>query len=940
MSAARIRPRRPAALDRVEVLSRVDLPVAADRFLGPGVGSGSRRRWPCPAPGHPASDRKPAVGVFRGDDGIQRWKCRTCGTHGTAVDLVMHTQQREFREALRLLDDLAGQLQPADPQPSAPAESASPARVPRDVLLSQYDLAGLADELLGVGKGRGRSRSWPCPLPTHGPQTGATPPVTIRRDSSGIQRWRCHACGDGGTAIDLLMHTRNLDVGDAFAVLLDRLGGVEVPQLRPAPPRLPAPPVQPTRRSRQAIASYIARCEELLWGDMGLPGRRLLANRGLEEPVLRAHRIGYDPGPALLSRARGLPHGGPAIVLPVTGGFDQPQYVQARYLAVNDRRYDQPVEELAGPAPRFDFLRTVGDEIDPGVVVVSEGKFDGLSAVQAGYAAAAVLSAGLPDERVAKALLERYPDRRYVLAFDDNKAGHDGAAKLASELVQAGVDPAQVTRLVPPHTDLNGWLQASRGEFAAQLRQGVNDAPLAIPPDSPPTPDPRLATERGPAALPAGRTPTYTVAVWHAPALPEDPPPRDPAYTFALPAGLLAAEAAAERAEDRRGDLHQLAAELAVDVGGGADPIRYAEPYRTLAVDYQFAGIRPIAIGDVLVVTDPEARAATLECTADGVTRTRAPSLAVDPAATGTASPSDGSYLVSIVKPDAEVADRLHHVHDLALPASLVDRYVTEITEAGGRVRPDAAAASVAWELSVWDAAQQVEPFASMSASMHAVGGALRPGDTVVVEPPAGPASALQLLDEGNWQPLPVSPASEPAVHQIHILHPVPSQALQGAALQATDYDLVHTLAIPTASLSMPPLDVVAGNQTPERLAELVYVVAGNGDPADSPEPLAGLARRYQESSLRPVGAGDVVLITAPWAGHAATALQCTREGEFTPLAEPPQFGPPGHNPDPPQLQWSPDGGVTLGDRAETQLRKFLASQAASAPALALDAGL
>lgn len=77
----------------------------------------------------------------------------------------------------------------------------------RDALLAAVDLRALADDLLGPPSGGGRSPMWPCPSAQHA-QTGRTPPVSIFTSRRGEQRWRCHGCGDGGTAIDLVLAVR------------------------------------------------------------------------------------------------------------------------------------------------------------------------------------------------------------------------------------------------------------------------------------------------------------------------------------------------------------------------------------------------------------------------------------------------------------------------------------------------------------------------------------------------------------------------------------------------------------------------------------------------------------------------------------------------------------------------------------------------------------
>src|SRR5207249_4884440 len=97
-------------------------------------------------------------------------------------------------------------------------------RYDRDEILARVDLPALCEETLGPPKGRGRSATWPCPAPRHGTQTGKTPPVSIFTTRYGEQRWRCHACGAGGTAIDLVMVTQGLGFRDAIEVLAQRTG--------------------------------------------------------------------------------------------------------------------------------------------------------------------------------------------------------------------------------------------------------------------------------------------------------------------------------------------------------------------------------------------------------------------------------------------------------------------------------------------------------------------------------------------------------------------------------------------------------------------------------------------------------------------------------------------------------------------------------------------
>lgn len=341
----------------------------------------------------------------------------------------------------------------------------------RDEVLNRIDLAEFCDELLGPHKGRGHSASWPCPEPRHGPQTGRTPPVTVFRPRSGIERWHCHGCGAGGTAIDLMMQSEGVDFLEALERLGRRAGVSEDPSWTPRPlrqiPERPSPSQEPV----PAMEAYVSACEDWLWGPNGRVMRRYLAGRGLGDDVLRANRVGADPGPKALPRGAGLPRGGPAVVLPLFADEGQVVYLQARYLSSNGRKYDNPSASLVPASPRVGEVRRAGSGRNDERVLVCEGIPDALTAAQAGFRAVAVLGAGLPDERLAQSLVERYATEHLVIAFDADHRGRTGADRLRELL--AGADGAQrVTelRIAPDFGDLNGWAQAVGAEG---FREGV-----------------------------------------------------------------------------------------------------------------------------------------------------------------------------------------------------------------------------------------------------------------------------------------------------------------------------------------------------------------------------------------------------------------------------------------------------------------------------------
>jgi hypothetical protein len=339
----------------------------------------------------------------------------------------------------------------------------------RDEVLRQVQLDELCDELLGPRKGQGRSGSWSCPSPNHGPQTGRTPPLSVFRSRAGEQRWRCHGCGAGGTALDLVMVLQEVDFKGAIDALARRTGvAPSAAALRPAsrPRAKPTAPV--TVQPHSAIEAHVARCESILATPAGDPVQRWLAGRGLSEDILAANRVGADPGPRALPRRKGLPRGGPGAVFPVLERGTA-VYLQLRYLCPRNHRYEGPSSALA-PMPRLAVPRLTRAARRPEVLLITEGVADALTAADAGYQAVAVLSSSLVNESVASAIVHRWPTHELVLAFDADRAGSQGSDQLQALLsAHGGRSHTAVLALPPGAGDLNAWRQASGGRFQDEL---------------------------------------------------------------------------------------------------------------------------------------------------------------------------------------------------------------------------------------------------------------------------------------------------------------------------------------------------------------------------------------------------------------------------------------------------------------------------------------
>lgn len=320
----------------------------------------------------------------------------------------------------------------------------------RNAILAAVDLPALADEMLGPHHGTERTPVWPCPNPNHA-QTGRTPPVNVFTSRRGEQRWRCHGCGDGGTAIDLIIATRGVDIKDAIDILATRAGRVPRPSDRNPPPRSPVPDPVAGCRDPQGLGDYVEACAQRLWTPAGEEIRAwLTADRRLPTEVLRANRVGADLGPGRQSRPNGMPRLAGAVLPAIVDG--SPVYAQIRvpHPRPDRPRYLNPTGHLA-PNPRLARFRP--PRARHREVIVTEGAIDALTAAAGGYRAVAVLSAGYPDATVAHAL-SRLP-HPLVIAFDADPAGRAGAQRLAA-LLDTHHRPAAIVDL--EHGDLNDAL--------------------------------------------------------------------------------------------------------------------------------------------------------------------------------------------------------------------------------------------------------------------------------------------------------------------------------------------------------------------------------------------------------------------------------------------------------------------------------------------------
>ena len=326
-----------------------------------------------------------------------------------------------------------------------------------DDVLARTDLANLLDDLAEPAMFATRGRRWHCPVPDHDDHHAS---VTIHTDHRGHQRWRCWS-GDNdhrGDAVDLVTITQRQGRPEALDWLATRAGMIPDRPLPAITKREPLTRVVADVPLDPCVVRYVEACEKILWGPTGRPVRDWLHGRGFNDDLLRANRVGCDPGRHMMHRQRGLAYGGSiGAVFPAFNEHGDVRYVQTRYLNPGTGpKYDNPAASLASNS-RLAWVQTPNARTD--MLVVCEGIPDALTAAGLSYRAVGTLGSQAIDQASTAAIVKfaSSHDLSMVIVNDHDDAGRAWAGRLSSAFADAGVDSSL---LEPPvvGTDLNSWL--------------------------------------------------------------------------------------------------------------------------------------------------------------------------------------------------------------------------------------------------------------------------------------------------------------------------------------------------------------------------------------------------------------------------------------------------------------------------------------------------
>ena len=304
-----------------------------------------------------------------------------------------------------------------------------------------------------------------------------TPSFSVSPEKGVYYCFGCQATGDG---IRFVQETEALGFGEALEALAGRYN-VELE------PEHQDPREEERRRRRSRLESLLERTsgyyERFLWaGEEAAPAREYLASRGLEDPVLRAFRVGYAPS-AFDRVARGALRDGFTLEELEAAGVAR----RGRTGTLVDRFRERITFPLAdargrvlgfgaralrdGQAPKY--LNTSENELyhkgrqlfgldlarapaaRAGRVIVVEGYTDVLALHQAGIEeAVAVMGTAITPEQLAE--LSRAA-RTVYLALDADRAGQDAMLRAAAAAADRDVtlrvvglpdggDPADLVR--------------------------------------------------------------------------------------------------------------------------------------------------------------------------------------------------------------------------------------------------------------------------------------------------------------------------------------------------------------------------------------------------------------------------------------------------------------------------------------------------------------
>jgi len=336
-----------------------------------------------------------------------------------------------------------------------------------------------------------KGRLYQCPFCGSGTHGGAGSDGALEYfpDSN---RFKCHACGEHGTVIDLFMRERGIDdfaravdeMAAGLNITIDRghrsTAAEDFTDLDTAEPTpLKAREAEAaTEAATEALepptnhADYLRRAVKNL--AESADAQAYLKGRGISMETAQKCCIGFDPAwisPTVSKRmeAEGKswrPDPKPVIIIPSTVYHYVARDIRSN-LDATARKYSKMNE--GQPAIMGEPVLYSGAEH----VFVVEGAFDALSIIEAGEQAIALNSTANADKLI-KRLAKKPTDSTLILCLDNDEAG-----KRATERLKSGLQRLNISYVTADicggYKDPNESLQADREGFIKAITQAVHN---------------------------------------------------------------------------------------------------------------------------------------------------------------------------------------------------------------------------------------------------------------------------------------------------------------------------------------------------------------------------------------------------------------------------------------------------------------------------------
>ena len=335
----------------------------------------------------------------------------------------------------------------------------------------------------------GREMSGLCPF-----HAEKTPSFTVSPER---QVWYCHGCHEGGDLFKFIEQIERIDFRQALELLADR-AGVELE----SGPHAGKGAGRKRRRSIELNTKAQAYYQHVLWSSpAGAPGRALLEERGVDEPMARKFGIGFAPagGAGEDALARYLTGKGAEIeeladaglAHPPTRGRTRDRFRDRLVFPIRDDRGEVlgfGGRALGDAKPKYlnspdssayhksvaifgiDLARNAIAKGKTALIV--EGYFDVIAAHAAGIEST-VASSGTAITREQVHSLGRIAET-LILCFDGDDAGRAATTRAVDVIAAEGLQ-ARICRLPAGVKDPDELVRRDPAAF----QQVVNDAPPA-----------------------------------------------------------------------------------------------------------------------------------------------------------------------------------------------------------------------------------------------------------------------------------------------------------------------------------------------------------------------------------------------------------------------------------------------------------------------------